>query len=590
MVWGMQDVDGSVPGTVSLDSSADGYEMDDRAGRRLKTASGRNSHIVLSPQPSDDPNDPLNWPQWRKNLLLVLISLVATLTNAIGPMVSTAFRQISSEYGISIDAATSATGGTFSLTVGLTTFLSTAGAVKYGKRPMFILSTFFLIVFSIWANFAPNVIHLAIARALQGVAAAPFETLVSSTVADLFFVHERGSKLAIWGLSIGAGLAISQVGGGAVVQYLGWKKLFLITAVCFSAMFLLVLFMVPETAYNRVHQTHPLHSVIQAREAEHEKRSLAREDYERQENQSTVSSVYSAIPPASRVYDDSFPDQLRRNTAAFLASRLADVQESPPPTRSSPAKTYWQTLTFIPRETFSTCSFWKLAFRPIPLFVYPAVLFTSLVNGLNYVFLLAFGLASLSLFAATPYNLQPVGIGMTALPAVIAASIGQPLAGWATDYIARKMTRQNGGVYEPEMRLISMLPSTLFATIGFIGFGQTIHTQQVLGHGSIFVPLSWYALIAFSVPWTNVAAFSYLIDSHTEVANEAFVTTHFAKGLMMLIVASTLNGFLEKYGVLKVFLVIAGVNFGASCFTVVFWVYGKRMRAWVARNRALQKF
>ena len=32
---------------------------------------------VLVPQPSDDPNDPLNWPPWKKNLILLVISISA---------------------------------------------------------------------------------------------------------------------------------------------------------------------------------------------------------------------------------------------------------------------------------------------------------------------------------------------------------------------------------------------------------------------------------------------------------------------------------------------------------------------------------
>lgn len=32
----------------------------------LKKGTGRFSHIVLQPQPSDDMRDPLNWPTWKK--------------------------------------------------------------------------------------------------------------------------------------------------------------------------------------------------------------------------------------------------------------------------------------------------------------------------------------------------------------------------------------------------------------------------------------------------------------------------------------------------------------------------------------------
>src|SRR5437762_13400840 len=34
-----------------------------------------NTDIVLIPQPTDDPNDPLNWPLWRKTVVFVAMSL-----------------------------------------------------------------------------------------------------------------------------------------------------------------------------------------------------------------------------------------------------------------------------------------------------------------------------------------------------------------------------------------------------------------------------------------------------------------------------------------------------------------------------------
>ena len=45
----------NVPGTVLLNDAA--AHADD-AVRELKHGTGKNAHIVLSPQPSEDPNDP----------------------------------------------------------------------------------------------------------------------------------------------------------------------------------------------------------------------------------------------------------------------------------------------------------------------------------------------------------------------------------------------------------------------------------------------------------------------------------------------------------------------------------------------------
>lgn len=45
------------------------------AGEGVKTAA--DGHTVLIPQPSTDPNDPLNWPSLKKHVILFVISVVA---------------------------------------------------------------------------------------------------------------------------------------------------------------------------------------------------------------------------------------------------------------------------------------------------------------------------------------------------------------------------------------------------------------------------------------------------------------------------------------------------------------------------------
>jgi len=61
-----------VPGTVLLDDEA--VQPGD-AHLGLKHGTGKDAHIVLSPQPSEDPNDPLNWSSRKKELCLAILLL-----------------------------------------------------------------------------------------------------------------------------------------------------------------------------------------------------------------------------------------------------------------------------------------------------------------------------------------------------------------------------------------------------------------------------------------------------------------------------------------------------------------------------------
>lgn len=51
--------------------------VDDGSDTQLRTAS--DGHTVLIPQPTDDPNDPLNWSSRKKHTILFVISVLAAL-------------------------------------------------------------------------------------------------------------------------------------------------------------------------------------------------------------------------------------------------------------------------------------------------------------------------------------------------------------------------------------------------------------------------------------------------------------------------------------------------------------------------------
>lgn len=58
----------------------EGYILNDTSlahDRGLKTTA--DGQTILIPQPSDSPNDPLNWTQFRKHLILIIISCTALL-------------------------------------------------------------------------------------------------------------------------------------------------------------------------------------------------------------------------------------------------------------------------------------------------------------------------------------------------------------------------------------------------------------------------------------------------------------------------------------------------------------------------------
>ena len=123
-------------------------------------------------------------------------------------MLTPAFHVLTETYNISFSTASTFVFGTLVLATGIGTFFSSAAATIWGKRPVFLVSTLILLICCVWGFLARSFVSLAAMRMVEGLASAPLEMLVTSTVGDLFFVHQRGSKMAVWGFMYLCGISM----------------------------------------------------------------------------------------------------------------------------------------------------------------------------------------------------------------------------------------------------------------------------------------------------------------------------------------------------------------------------------------------
>lgn len=354
-------------------------------------------------------------------------------------------------------------------------------------------------------------------RILQGIASAPLETLVTSTVSDMYFVHQRGTRLSIWGCMLASGVLLGQTISGAIIQNISFEATFGISALIFIPIVLLMYFVVVETTYNGP-------------------RGGSKIEIEEKGSFWTV-----------------------------------DTDEK---------ETYAQKLRLF-RGRISGESFWKGAWKPVPLIAYPAVLFSTVVYGSYFTWLLTISVLSVTAFSMPPYNLNPAQIGLTNLPLLGVALIGSPISGWMADAAAKFMARRNGGIFEPEFRLTLMLVATPLATAGFLGFGMSVQNGAPLQW-----PILFMAIHSLSVPFASQASLTYVIDCHPKDANQAFVTINFTKAVFTFMATTYANGWFLKVGPRGVFDVITLINLGVCCLTIPAYIFGKRFRSMVSQAQS----
>ncbi|BGP29179.1 hypothetical protein JCM10296v2_000917 [Rhodotorula toruloides] len=252
MAWGILEdkhyPNGDVPGTALLDDKK-ATNYDQNVVEALKKGTGRSSHVVLVPQPSDDPNDPLNWPAWLREANFWVLTFVAGIVGVVGPALAPGYALLAEQWNITVNAV-AATNGGLVIALGCIMIIIPPFAAKIGRRPVYLAGRLCLFLCSIWSAVSKNLTSFKWYRVFQGFGMAAFEALVFSTIADTYFVHQRGVRSAIWGFAILAGINLT-------VSYvisnpsLGYRWAFWLLAIVLGIGFLGIVFFCPETAYDR---------------------------------------------------------------------------------------------------------------------------------------------------------------------------------------------------------------------------------------------------------------------------------------------------------------------------------------------------
>ena len=183
--------------------------------------------IILIPQPlENDPNDPLNWPRWRRDLTLAVIGFHAFIGGGQTPMLSAGFSIIATQFNVSLSSV-SITTGAYMLALGIGSVVASPTALVWGKRPVYLAGQILFIASCIWGGLASSYGNLLGARILEGIGVSPCECLPSSSIAEIFYLHERPFRIGVYSMLLLGGKNLIPLISAAIIQTIGWRWVFL---------------------------------------------------------------------------------------------------------------------------------------------------------------------------------------------------------------------------------------------------------------------------------------------------------------------------------------------------------------------------
>jgi hypothetical protein len=93
----------------------------------------------------------------------------------------------------------------------------------------------------------------------------------------------------------------------------------------------------------------------------------------------------------------------------------------------------------------------------------------------------------------------------------VGAVLGFLVAGGLSDWSAKFMTRHNNGVYEPEFRIVLVIPQLIIGSAGVFGFG--IVSPNMVEY-FWFWPIFFFGMVVMGMVIGAVASALYIVDAH----------------------------------------------------------------------------
>lgn len=558
----------NVTGTVvMLDDPDDLTLRSDSVMKRSDTG------VILVPQPQNSPNDPLNWLIWKRDLCLLIIGFQLFLGGGQLPILAAGLSQLSQEFHEPLTTISYLVGG-FMLALGCGSVIASPLAVLYGKRLVYLVGILVFLGGSLWGGAASSFGNLMGARVLCGFGASPTESLPSATIAEIYFAHERAYRVGIYTMLMLGGKNIIPLLSGLVFQYLDRHWLFWIQLMFLGGTLIATFLFVPDTFWDR-------EPVPDKRTEEETEAARAAKGYQLPEQRpnafalrrNTTNNVLADVTSLSSSINNHALSGTNVNPVG-----ITDDHES---IRLKKKPYVKEIKLYSGKQT--TDMWWMVALRPFFLYTYPHVLFGSFIYCFAVVWLIVISETISDIFVGD-YGYSKVMTACFYISPFVGGCLGLLSCGLISDRLCRYLVLRNHGVYEPEYRLLMVVPATFTMSLGLMGFGWS---SQV--HDPWIAPILFFGCLGFGSSMGSTAAITFTVDSYKMFAAELLVSLNFLKNLIGFVFSLFNNRFHQGEGGRTTFVVYGCIQIFLALWGIPLYIYGKRIRAWTDRKELLRR-
>ena len=291
---------------------------------------------------------------------------------------------------------------------------------KYGKRPIFLISGLFAIIGAAIGQGANTYEKLLAARIVQGFSTSPYESLIIAAVGDMYFVHQRGIRIALINFILNSASSLASIICGQVTAGLGWVWLFHLLQIITCAQWILMFLFCPETTYNRDH-SYDIDTVQEDKLGELVETEQRREQKGGEE---TMTTTGGGEKPSSS----------------------GNGSASPPRHINVPKKkTFVQQLAFY-NGKFTNDNIFLLVASPFVTLLNVGAAWSTICSGLLTTWYVTSAIIQAGIFFGPPWGYNAAQIGYLSTGPFVGGMIGSAIIAFTTDPFVKWLTRRNKGI------------------------------------------------------------------------------------------------------------------------------------------------
>ncbi|OCF74236.1 hypothetical protein I204_04606 [Kwoniella mangroviensis CBS 8886] len=519
----------------------------------------------------DDPRDWSNGKKW--------FALLVVTAGLLGPvMAASIYNPVINELTEQLNASEAETGLSLSMYILFQGWTPVVWAMI--SEPVYLTSFAIYIVALIVASRANSMPLLIVMRALQATGSGAVTALGAGSLADMYEMHERGTKMGLYyGIPM-LGPGVAPLLGGALGQAFGWRSVFYFLAAYAGVMMVAFVFF-PDSwrrERSRVYQK-ALSNATKRAEAQMIKKLLRIEKKQRKARLAKPSDQLEDIPDVHTPVESRRPSQ--EDTMLPTQTVEVDVEKQPGYTHQGEikvkAKRTWYGKKILKEQNETV----KLSFRdlnPLPTMI------SVVRKPANSVLLTASGIlfaaqytivytASITLGDA-PYNYNSLIIGLVLLAFGIGNIMASILGGRYSDMVLRRLKKKNGGVMVAEMRLKATFVAMPFLILGVLAYAWTAEEKVHIAGIVVCLVISGFALL-----WIYSSTLAYLVDANPGISSSAVSLNSLFRGVMACIMSQIAVPIRNGIGDGGLYTLFAGL-LALSCAGLILLAYkGEKWRS-----------